>query len=340
MQDVNQEYQRKKGPGGIAKFIWALFLTGGGVLIAVGWYWYGHKEISIPNPSKINELIAPAKDKIASIISNDRNQETISIPPAPATSSQSPQTTKDVVQKNGEAKPLSEISTSSPAKESEDAAAKSDDWQNSPPPSNEALLKNINTFYAHLDRQQYLQTYHLKTSSRLYFSQLLQKLLDNPPVVVRETDDLFTLLKNTAHFFRILGKDNITMLKAILHQEKDSFEETLRSFYLLTYHPEYIEKEYNIKMSLNALQDYAGFFLNTMGGKMYLFRRDSSSRLLVSYYSILVIDRAQDTGDERHGIDLKPAINNLIDEMENGGGRLKLRENYLDTLYDLKQKYQ
>ncbi len=38
---------------------------------------------------------------------------------------------------------------------------------------------------------------------------LLQKLLDNPPVVIGETDDLFTLFQNTAHFFRILGKENI-----------------------------------------------------------------------------------------------------------------------------------
>ncbi|MFW2366997.1 MAG: hypothetical protein ACN4GW_11310 [Desulforhopalus sp.] len=201
------------------------------------------------------------------------------------------------------------------------------------------LTDQLNAFYEHLDQQPYMQAFKLEEPSRTHFSKLIQKVLDNPPVVTRETDDLFTLLKNTAHFFRILGKNNIVVLKGILDREKDSFEDILQTFYTLTLHPEYLQEEYSITLPFDSIYDYAGFFLNTMGGRLYLFRRDSTSRMVVSYYAILVVDRAGEEGSADHGIDLRPAIDFLIDEIETGGARLRLKDQYLDTLYDLKEKY-
>ena len=201
------------------------------------------------------------------------------------------------------------------------------------------LIKAIDSFYAQLDKRPYMQNFNLKESNKIHFSKLLQKLVDNPPVVIRETDDLFTLLQNTAHFFRILGKENINILKAILSNERESFEQILEAFYKLTYHPDYLKKEYSLSIPPDALTDYAGFFLNTMGGRLYLFRRDSISRMVVSYYAIITIDRANIEGNGGHGIDLRTAIVSLIEEIENGGNRLQLKEKYLDTLYDLQEKY-
>lgn len=201
------------------------------------------------------------------------------------------------------------------------------------------LVDELNNFYDHLDHQPYMQAFNLKDPSKVHFSRLIQKLADNPPVVTRETDDLFTLLKNTAHFFRILGKDNIVILKGILDREKDSLEDILKTFYTLTLHPEYLQKEYALSIPFESLYDYAGFFLNTMGGRLYLFRRDSTSRMAVSYYAILVVDQANSKGTGHHGINLKPAVDFLIEEIETGGNRLRMKDQYLDTLYDLKEKY-
>jgi len=209
----------------------------------------------------------------------------------------------------------------------------------SPGSNPQQLIDKINSFYAHLDQQPYIQGFDLKESSKIHFSKLLQKLVDNPPVVLRETDDLFTLLQNTAHFFRILGKNNINILKAILSNEKNSFEQILASFYSLTYQPQYLKKEYSLTIAPDAIIDYAGFFLNTMGGRLYLFRRDSISRMVVSYYAIITIDRANKDGKGGHGIDIRTAILSLTEEIENGGNRLQLKEKYLDTLYDLQEKY-
>jgi len=201
------------------------------------------------------------------------------------------------------------------------------------------LITTINDFYAHLDRQPYLKDFKLKESSKIHFSRLLQKLINTPPVVADETDDLFTLLKNTAHFFRILGKDNIVMLKGILDREKSSFENILKTFYTLTGYPETLAREYSLTLPRDALYDYAGFFLNTIGGRLYLFRRDSISRMTVSFYSILLIDKANNEGANRFGIDLRPFIDSLLNEIENTGNSLLLKEEYLDALYDLKEKY-
>jgi hypothetical protein len=209
----------------------------------------------------------------------------------------------------------------------------------SPEAKRQYLIDEINLFYTHLDQQPYMQSFGLKESSKIHFSKLLQKLVDNPPVVIRETDDLFTLLQNTAHFFRILGKKNINILKGILSNEQNSFEHILDAFYKLTYQPEIVKKEYSLSIPPDALTDYAVFFLNTMGGRLYLFRRDSTSRMVVSYYAIITIDRANIEGNGGHGIDIRPAILSLIEEIENGGRRLQLREKYLDTLYDLQEKY-
>lgn len=201
------------------------------------------------------------------------------------------------------------------------------------------LIAEVNAFYAHLDQQPYMKSFALQEESEVYFSKLVQKIVNNPPVVHRETDDLFTLLQNTAHFFRVLGKENMHVIKSILDKEKNSFEQVVKAFYGLTYQPMYLKQEYALSIPPQALTDYAAFFLNTMGGRLYLFRRDSALRMLVSYYAIITIDRANKQGNGGHGIDLNPAILSLIEEIENGGNRLQQKDQYLDVLYDLQEKY-
>ncbi len=200
-------------------------------------------------------------------------------------------------------------------------------------------LEAITAFYTYLDQQKYLTPYKLDIPSEQYFSKLLQKIIDNPPIVTGETDDLFNILQNTAHFFRIVGKENINILKTILDNEKDSLETILAQFYQATNQSDQLKSRLGITLPPAAIYDYAGFFLTTMGGRLYLFRRNSALRMIVSYYSIRVIDKANDHGENSHGIDIFPAIKQLISEVENGGASLKMQEQYLDTLYTLKEKY-
>lgn len=203
-----------------------------------------------------------------------------------------------------------------------------------------SLATNIESFFLTLDTRDYIQGFQLETPSDIYFPELIQKLINNPPVVSGETDDLFTILQNTAHFFRILGKRNILILKGILDRERDTFEQTLADFYHLTSNPKCLKENFNLTIDQEELYAYGGFFLNTMGGRLYLFRRDSMSRMVVNFYAILIIEQANREGRNKYGIEIKDSIDNLIVEIESSRIKLKMRDDYLDTLYDLKVKYQ
>lgn len=207
-------------------------------------------------------------------------------------------------------------------------------------PPCDLLADNIEAFFNTLDTRDYIQEFKLDSPSVEYFPRLIQKLIDNPPIVSGETDDLFTILQNTAHFFRIIGKKNIFVLKGILDRERQTFEQVLADFYQLTGHPDCLQKRFNLNIYEDSLYSYAGFFLNTMGGRLYLFRRDSMSRMVVSYYAILIIDQANREGRNKYGIDIKDAIDNLIIEIESSRIELQMRDIYLDKLYDLKISYQ
>lgn len=330
-KETNRKKSRSRAKKGSSSFI---FITVAVILVCViGFYFYVRQSPQRQYPSQFG---TPAQDEIQS----DASENSITAgagrleqPLDTSTSGQQGQfqgADPVVEEENGsDIRSALVIETDQPSLE----------FKETPVREYQYLIDQLNAFYTHLDQQPYMQTFKLEESSRVHFSKLIQKVVDNPPVVTRETDDLFTLLKNTAHFFRILGKNNIIILKGILDREKESLEDILQTFYTLTLHPEYLQEEYEITLPFDALYDYAGFFLNTMGGRLYLFRRDSTSRMAVSYYAILVVDRAASEGIGDHGIDLRPAIDFLIDEIETGGARLRLRDEYLDTLYDLKEKY-
>ena len=207
------------------------------------------------------------------------------------------------------------------------------------PQSAGAAADQLERFFAHLDEQAYMSDFHLPEKSRAHFTKIIQKLLEQPPAITRETDDYFTLLKNTAHFFRIIGKENTLALKGILDRERNSLEPILQAFYVLTEHPQTLRERFALEVAREPLYDYACFFLNTIGGRLYLFRRDAASRMVVSYYAIVTIDTANSRGYNRLGIDLRPFVDALIEEMESAGGRLRYKETYLDRLYDLKERY-
>jgi hypothetical protein len=62
--------------------------------------------------------------------------------------------------------------------------------------------------------------------------------------------------------------------------------------------------------------------------------------MAINYYGILIIDKANRESNNRNGIQIIPAIDALIAEIENSGNQLRYKDRYLDKLYDLKEKYQ
>ncbi len=204
----------------------------------------------------------------------------------------------------------------------------------------EQLAVRLHTFFTHLDQKEYIQEFELGAPAQDYFLALATKLLNNPPVVSRESDDLYTILKNMAHFFRVIGGKNILILKGILDRERETIEDVAADmFSWTTGGQECSNEKFSFHAPLNKMYEYAGFFLNSMGGRSYLFRRDSRSRLLINYYAILLVDRANMEGINRHGIDINLLLPVTISEIE-GSNQLIYKEKYLDRLYELVEKYQ
>ena len=212
----------------------------------------------------------------------------------------------------------------------------------SPAPQNECLqtADKISLFFEHLDRQAYIREHAVKGSTLDHFRGIINKLIANPPVVVRETDDLFAILNNMAHFFRVLGPKDILLIKNVFIHERELIEPTMALFYKWSeIAPECNDTDLNIDMPLAGLYEYAGYFINTLGGQSYLFRRELYLRILVRYYSILIIDRANDMDANRYGIDIRYTLDSLISEIQGNGG-LENRQEYLENLARLQEHYQ
>jgi hypothetical protein len=214
--------------------------------------------------------------------------------------------------------------------------------QPSPEPPDECLqtADKILLYFEHLDRQNYIREYTVQGSTLDYMNGIINKLMANPPVVVRETDDLFAILNNMAHFFRILGPKDILFIKDVLIHEQELVESTMALFYKWSeIEPECSNKDLNIKLPLTGLYEYAGYFINTLGGQSYLFRRALYLRLLIRYYSILIIDRANSVDINRYGIDIRYTLDALISEIQ-ANGDLENRQEYLENLIRMQESYQ
>jgi hypothetical protein len=75
-----------------------------------------------------------------------------------------------------------------------------------------------------------------------------------------------------------------------------------------------------------------------MGGRAYLFRRESGLRMLTLYYSILVLDQANRDGLNSEGVDIVPPLDALIEEMRYSR-RLSGRHRYLEVLREIRSRY-
>ena len=96
--------------------------------------------------------------------------------------------------------------------------------------------------------------------------------------------------------------------------------------------------KYPVTLPLEELYAYSTFFLNTMGGQAYLFRRDPVTRILIKYYAILILHKANEQGINKAGVDIRSGLKNLIDELL-VFQVLQKRDEYLNTLLVLQSKY-
>ena len=201
------------------------------------------------------------------------------------------------------------------------------------------LERQIKAFFAYLDKKDYIDALQLKSGTLKLFQDMGARISETLPVNTGETRDILTLMRNMAHFYRILGKTGIQLIKEILENEADIMEPTMAAFFAY-FSPDNDCRDNMLgPPSAEVFYAYSGFFLNTLAGRSYVFRRDSNTRALVSYYSVLFLDRANDEKINSHGIDIRPYIDfSMFDIVDRKG--LVYRKQYLAKLMELKEKYQ
>jgi hypothetical protein len=199
----------------------------------------------------------------------------------------------------------------------------------------EEISLKVNSFFEYIDRKEYFPAAGINMKASDYCMTIFSRLEKNRPVLMGETKDLYALMKNITFFFRVLGEKDLKALKIILGKESEIMEQTAGMFYSWICDP--VNESSGIP-SQEMTYDYAAYFLNTIAGQAYLFRRGSKIRLLTSYYAVLVLDKADRDGRNRLGVDVRHHIISLISEIKNY--RLFVNEKeYLENLQALKKRY-
>jgi hypothetical protein len=202
----------------------------------------------------------------------------------------------------------------------------------------EEVESQIIAFFAYLDEKGYVEENKLTGSTYNQYEFAVNELSSKVPIIVGETASLYNLFHNIAHFYRVLGKERLFLVSDILKNEYDIIEHAMKTFFIWYTYENDTEKRIKGRPSIQVLYDYAGFFLTTFGGKSYLFRRDSNIRILTTFYSVLIVDIANDKNLNSNGIDIRPYIkttfNDITDYM-----RLVDQDEYLTVLENLKVKY-
>ncbi len=193
-------------------------------------------------------------------------------------------------------------------------------------------------FFSYIEDKGYLLNYSIEERAYERFEKIIESLRESSPVVSGETQDLMTILKNIAYFYRVLGKQNIFLLRDIINKERALMEHVMEIFFNWINPLAMTEDPEVVSMPFSTWYEYSAFFLHTIGGQAYLMRRDSKIRILTTYYCVIVLDRANRLELNRYGLDIRPYIDSVIRDIENYRD-LKNRKKYLHTLEEIKTRY-
>ena len=205
-------------------------------------------------------------------------------------------------------------------------------------PSLAEVEGRIMSFFSYMDDQEYVQSYKFKEGTYRQYQIAINKLSSKPPIVSGEMSSLYNIVRNVAHFYRVMGKKRVLLIKQMLQNESEVIESVMRTFYLWFTMDGEGQSTVQGRPSMENMYEYAGYILNTLGGRSYLLRRDPKVRTLTAYYCILILDKANDEELNSKGIDIRPYIGSLLMEIENQTGLVHQKE-YLTKLRELMLKY-
>ena len=205
-------------------------------------------------------------------------------------------------------------------------------------PSFAEVEGHIIAFFSYLDDQEYVQSYKFKEGTYRQYQIAIKKLSSKLPIISGEMSSLYNIVRNVAHFYRVMGKKRVLLIKQLLQNESEVIESVMRTFYLWFTMDDEGNSTVQGRPSMDNMYEYAGYILNTLGGRSYLLRRDPKVRTLTTYYCVLILDKANDKELNSKGIDIRPYIRSSLMEIERQTGLVHQKE-YLTLLRELRLKY-
>ena len=200
------------------------------------------------------------------------------------------------------------------------------------------MERDLKEFFAYLDKKDYIRELRIGEDTFTHFKKIVRVLSLNPPVPAGEGLSYDTIIQNIYHFYRVLGFKDLRLIKLILKNEADTMEINLALFYRWLMSGDKCDQKEGLPPSIDTLYRYAGFLINSIGGRAYLFRRETRLSLLINYYCILIIHEADKKLMNSFGINITPFLEPLAEDIENYQ-LLYFRKEYTGKLIDIKNYY-
>jgi len=164
-----------------------------------------------------------------------------------------------------------------------------------------------------------------------------EELARRPPQISTELRSYETMLANVFHLFRTVGRQRLDLLREMARVEDDHAEPIALALYRWLASRESCARSGRTAISKEPLYDYAGFVFGTMGGQAYLRRRSPKIEALVSFYALLLLDRAVEADYNPQGIDPRPEIRRTMALLE--AQPLVFGDRYRTVLEEMRQRW-
>lgn len=140
------------------------------------------------------------------------------------------------------------------------------------------------------------------------FGEALRALAARPPVPSGELSSYESVLGNTFHLFRALGRNRLAAVLAYSGQGDRLLEPFAAAGYSYLVSRERCRDASEARLSLAQLAGYGTFLMDTLGGQAYLHRRTPRQEALITLYALLIADEAIEKGADPHGFDPRPHL--------------------------------
>jgi hypothetical protein len=200
------------------------------------------------------------------------------------------------------------------------------------------MKRDLTEFFTYLDKKDYIRELRIGEDTFTRFKRIVHVLSLHPPIPAGEGFNYDMIIKNIYHFYRVLGLKDLKLIKLILKNEADTMEINLALFYRWLMSGDECNQKEGLPPTLDTLYRYAGFLVNSIGGRAYLFRRETRLRLLINYYCLLIIHEADKKRINNFGIDISPFLEPSAEEIE-GYQLLYFRKEYAGKLIDIRNYY-